>query len=121
MAILIVDTGVFVLILGLGFAFTFFAFKAVGNVRGILHIIAVALFAILGAYTAAGAEVSTSITGGSELHYNATGYLIENVTRADTRQVFIASGESYYWISYIFMGLASLNLIIFVKDVWSAQ
>lgn len=116
-----VDTGLFLLVLGMAFIFTFGAFKSVGNVKGILHIVALALFAVLGAYTGAGFEVSTVTTSGQELHYNATGHLILNVTSPETHQVLISPGDSTFWISYVFMGLASLNLILFVKDVWMAQ
>ena len=107
-----IETGFFLLLLALAVTFTFGAFKTVGNVKGILHIIGVALFAILGAYTAAGYEVSTShstIYDDGLTQWNETG-----------TDVFIASGTDTYWISYVFMGLAMLNLILFVKDVWTA-
>lgn len=107
-----VETGFFLLVLALSVAFTFGAYKSVGNVKGILHIIALALFAVLGAYTAAGYEVSTS----HSTTYN-DGFNQWNETGTD---VFISSGSTTYWISYVFMGLAMLNLILFVKDVWTA-
>jgi hypothetical protein len=80
------------------------------------------MFVILGAYTAAGIEVSTiSEPQGNELHYNATGDLILNVTKPATHDIFLSSGDNTYWISFVFMGMAMLNLIIFVKDVWKAE
>lgn len=106
-----IETGFFLLLLALSVTFTFGAFKTVGNVKGILHIIAVALFAILGAYTAAGYEVSNS----HSTTYD-DGLTQWNETGTD---VFISGGTDTYWISYVFMGLAMLNLILFVKDVWT--
>lgn len=107
-----IETGFFLLILALAVTFTFGAFKSVGNVKGVLHIIAMALFAVLGAYTAAGYEVSVSHT----TTYN-DGTTQWNETGTD---VFMSGGTGTYWISYVFMGLGMLNLILFVKDVWTA-
>jgi len=108
-----IETGFFLLILALAFVFTFGAFKSVGNVKGILHIVALALFAVLGAYTGAGYEIATT---------HATSYSDGVTTWTETgTDVFMAAGDDTYWISYVFMGLASLNLILFVKDVWMAQ
>lgn len=114
------ETGLFLIMAVLGFGFTLFAFKSgVGKMGGLLHIIALALFVGMALFMSIGTEVSTTTTGGNELHYNGTGQLIENVTKADTRNVFLSGGTDSFWLSFVFMGFAIMNLMMFIRDVYS--
>ena len=114
------ETGLFAIMLILGFAFTFFAFReGVGKMGGLLHIIALALFVGMALFMSVGTEVSTTTSGGNELHYNGTGALIENVTKADTQNVFLSGGTDSFWLSFVFMGFAIMNLMMFIRDIYT--
>ena len=114
-----VETGLFLLLLALGFIFTFFAFKSVGNVKGILHIVAMALFGIMSVINLSGLEVAATSQEATVLLNQSNGALIPVlINNTDT---FIAGGEGSAYVGWVWTGLMSMNLILFVKDVWKAD
>lgn len=122
-----VETGFYLLILIMAFSFTLIGFiSRTQNIKGLFHIVGVALFMVLTVWGVSGYEISTSITEEIETAVadpdTATGgdllFFTENNTRTE---VFITGGESTSWLGYAFLGLAALNLVIFVKDVWKAE
>lgn len=109
------DTGFFLLVVILSFIFTFGAFRAVGNIKGILHIVAMALFLVTSVYVGAGYEVASTSTEQRAIDVNGT----FTVYTANNTDVFITGNQDSYWLMYVFVGLSFLNLALFVKDVWS--
>lgn len=112
-----VEAGLFIFIVVLAGIFTFGSFRAVGNVKGVLHIVAVALFMVVSIYMVSGHEVAATTVEETALMNGTQPYLF--ATNSTT--VFIAGGEESAWFGYVFLGLAGLNLILFVKDVWKAE
>lgn len=114
------ETGLFAIMLVFGSAFTFFAFReGLGKLGGMLHILGLAFFLGLAIFMGSGYEVSTTITGGSELHYNGTtGLLMENVTKADQKTVLLAGGTNSFWLAFVFMGFSVMNLFMFIRDIY---
>lgn len=107
--------------LGFAFVFTFISFRTVGNIKSVFFLVAMALWAGLGAFTGAGYEVAATTTPSNELHYNSTGHLILNVTKTPESAVWLEEGEQGLLVSYIFYGLTILCFILFVKHVWKAE
>ncbi len=108
------ETGLFAIMLVLGFAFTFFAFReGVGKMGGMLHMIGFVFFIGLSFFSAQGYEVSTTSTN---LTYNNTGYLLFNETKTD---VFLAGGTASYWLSYVYGGFATMNLMMLIRDIYT--
>lgn len=115
----VLEAGLFIIMLVLGLAFTLVGFKSgVGKLGGLLHIFALAFFIGLSMFMSTGYEVSATTKGGTELHYNATGHLIENVTKADTSNVMLPGGTDSYWLGYVFMGFSIMNFFMFVRDIY---
>jgi len=112
----VLDIGLFSILLGLAFFFTFYAFRNMPNGRGFLRILGVALFCILSIYIGSGYQVSLTTKGGNELTYNSTGTLIQNVTKSDTENIIISGGEDSSWVAWIFAGFAMANLIFLLRD-----
>src|SRR5690348_2534220 len=102
----VLDIGLFSILLGLAFFFTFYAFRNIPNGRGFLRILAVSLFCILSIYMGSGYQVEYD----SSVTNQAT-----NETWAE-KDVVIAGGESTSWISWIFAGFAMANLIFLLRD-----
>lgn len=113
------ETGLFLAVTIIAGIFTFGAFRAVGNVRGILHIVAMSLFLIISVYLVSGYEVSSTQTEQSALINSTDGSLVTFTTNSTS--TFIGGGEDSSWFGYVFLGLAILNLVLFVKDVWRAE
>lgn len=114
-----VETGLFLAVTIIAGVFTFGAFRAVGNVKGILHIIALSLFMASTVWLVSGYEVSNTEVAETALVNNTDGSLIYVTT--NSTNIFIPGGLESNWFGYVFMGLAMLNLILFVKDVWRAD
>lgn len=74
------------------------------------------LFLILGVYGTSGYEVSTSTSETTQILNTTDGSLIPITT--NSTDVFIAGGQQSAYVGYVFIGLAVMNLILFVKDVW---
>lgn len=116
-----IETGFFFILLFFAFVFTFFSFKTVGNIKSIFFMVSMAVWTGLSVMMAAGFEVSSKVIGGTEIVRNGTGAIIQNITKADSKNVFLANGDQTGVLSWIFMGLAILCFILFVKVVWKAE
>ena len=112
------EAGLFVFMLVLSFLFTFFAWRTIGAMSGLLHMVAMAFFVMLAIYMASGYGVGITEKGGSQLIYNSTGKLIQNVTQQDKITMMIPGSTSSYWLWYVFFGFAIMNLSMFIRDVW---
>ncbi len=119
----VLETGLFILILSFAFVFTFVAFKVLAKTtKGMLHIVAMALFLGLGGFMGAGYEVSatTNETLDTAISNASDGSLITFTANTTKNNILLPGGEDSYYITYLFLGLAVLNLFMFVRDVWGA-
>lgn len=108
------ETGLFAVMALMAFAFTLFGFKSgVGKMGGMLHIFALAFFIGLSMFISQGYQVSSTSTN---LTYNETGDLIFNETKTD---VFLQGDQESYWLGYVFMGFAIMNLMMFIRDIYA--
>jgi hypothetical protein len=100
------ESGLFLIMLIMGFIFMFVGFKKGDNIAAFFRIIAVAMFALIAVVIGTGEGVSQTIT--STDGYN---------TWTETN-VLVPEGEGGYYLSYVFTGLSIFNLIAFVKESW---
>ena len=102
------ELGLFILLIALALLFTFIGMRATGNTSSYFKIIAVAMWFILAVVTGSGEGVSAT----SSAVNNDTGETWE------TTRVFIEEGDSGYWMSFIFTGMAIYNLAVYVRESW---
>ena len=111
------EAGLFAIILIFAVMFTFFGWRTLGKMSALLHMLAMAFFIGLALFMSAGYSVGITEKGGTELHYNHTGYLVENVTKAGNFTYIIPGGTDSYWLWLPFFGLAVMNLALFIREV----
>ncbi len=103
-----IESGVFYLMLVMAFGFLAMGFiSKKDSIIGIFMILAMALFVGLGAFIGAGyGVVSTSTTTDGTVIWTET-------------DITIPEGEDGYWFTWIFMGMAVLSFIMFIKVIWA--
>ena len=104
------EAGLFFFMLVIAFIFTFFAWRTIGAMSGLLHMVAMAFFVGLAIFMASGYQVAST----SSSTYN-DGTTQWNQT---STYVIMQGGTSSYWLWYVFFGFAILNLSMFIRDVW---
>ena len=100
-----IETGIFAILVVMAFAFMLFGFRVKWPLSPFLRFIAIALFfggAVLLA-SGVGVQTTRSISDGTKTWTETT--------------PLIPAGGSGVWISYIFVGLAVINLLWIVKEM----
>lgn len=100
-----IETGFFGLLVGLAFLFTFIGSR--DRMPGtFLRVVAMGIFMVVGIMMSAGYEVAATTT------------TTDGATTWTESKVFIPGGEDSFWLTYIFMGMAGFNLIMFIKGAY---
>lgn len=114
----ILQAGLFFLMLGFAFFFTFITFKK-GDfpLRAGLRLVAMALFCIIAVFIGSGYEIAYHVD--SNIHNTITN---ETWVGGDDNMI-IDGGTSTSWLAYLFYGFAMMNLILIAKDftVWKEK
>lgn len=114
----IIEAGLFFLLAGFGFFFTFITFRR-GEfpLRAGLRLIAMALFCIIAVFIGSGFQVSYTVN--SSIHNAVTN---ETWTGND-ENVIIPGGTGSSWLAYLFYGFAMLNLLLIAKEfaIWKEK
>ena len=102
-----VSAGTFFIMIVLAFGFMFVGVARTFNWSKLFSIFAFAIFAGLSLLIAPGPDVvaSKTITDGTD-------------TWTET-QIILSS--DVYWLTYIFMGLSALNVILFINNIWRVE
>lgn len=111
----ILEGGLFLIILVMAFFFTLYAFK-IQNGKGMLRMVAMALFCTLAIFVGSGYQVAFTVQGGQKLTYNSTGALLTNETTTNQEVNILPGGEDSSWMSWIFTGFAFANIMFLLKD-----
>lgn len=118
MATQTVEAGLFFLVMGFAFFFTFVTFrKGEFPIRAGLRLVAMSLFCIIAVLLGSGFAVVSSVD--STIHNTVT-----NETWTGTDQHDVISGDiGSSWLAWLFYGFAVLNLILIAKDftVWKEK
>ena len=106
-----VETGLWIILAIMASVFTFVSLKTADKASMAFHLVAVALWMGLSIFAAAGYEVSASTVNYT---YDANGALLFNQTQTD---VFIPSGTTASWLSFLFLGFAIFNIMLVFKQI----
>ena len=102
------ELGLFILLLVMAFIFTFIGMRSTSNTSSYFKIIAVAIWLIMAVISGAGEGVMATSTS------------TDGIETWTTERVFIPEGETGFYLTYIFTGLAIWNLVMYVKETWAA-
>ena len=103
------EAGLFILMILFACAFTFVAWRAIGKMSAVLHMLAMAFFLGLAIFMSTGYQVAST----SSATYN-DGTTQWNQT---STYVIIPGGTDSYWLWLPFFGLAVMNLALFLREI----
>lgn len=102
-----VAVGSFFIMLVMGFGFMFVGITRSFNWTKLFSILSLAIFVGLALLVAPGPDIVAEKT------------ITDGTTTWTERQIILSS--DVFWLSYVFMGLAILNVVLFINNIWRVE